>query len=232
MRAQLMQAAETLEASQSEVRLSLEKKKSEDWMKYTKILVKLALFPAICTLARTAHAQAAPAGTQQLQLSAFVAGTGTFTGFEGGKNLGITAGADLTFLAFRSFRPAFELRGSYPIDKGHISSQKNFLLGPKVEYPLGRFHPYVDFFFGRGAIDYQAPGFIFGNTLFISTNTFVYSPGVGLDYNLTHNIAVKADAQFQHWNTPVTSSGVIHPTALTLGVVYTFDLNPRHRHSR
>jgi opacity protein-like surface antigen len=201
-------------------------------MKYTKILVKLALFPAIFTPVHTAHAQAAPAGTQRLQLSAFGAGTGTFTDFEGGKNLGITAGADLTFLAFRSFRPAFEVRGTYPIAKGHISSQKNFLLGPKVEYPIGRLHPYVDFFFGRGAINYHDPGFVFGNTRYISTNTFIYSPGIGLDYNLTHNLAVKADAQFQHWNIPVTASGVIHPTALTLGVVYNFDLNPRHRHSR
>jgi opacity protein-like surface antigen len=199
-------------------------------MKQTKILMILALFPAICTLVRTAHAQAAPAGTQPLQLSAFVAGTGTFTDLEGGKNLAITAGADLTFLAFRFFRPAFEVRGTYPIDKGHISSQKNFLLGPKVEYPIGRFHPYVDFFVGRGEINYQAPGFILGSTLFINSNTFVYSPGAGLDYNLTHNLAVKADAQFQHWNTPVTASGAIHPTVLTVGVLYNFDFNPHHRH--
>lgn len=201
-------------------------------MKYTKTLVKLALFPAICAIAHTVYAQAVPAGTQQLQLSAFGAATGTFTDLEGGKNLAITAGADLTFLAFRTFRPAFELRGTYPIDKGHISSQKNFLLGPKVEYPIGRFHPYVDFFFGRGEINYHDPGFVFGNTRYLSTNTFIYSPGVGLDYNLTHNVAIKIDAQFQHWDTPVVVSGVIHPTALTLGVVYNFDFNPRHRHSR
>lgn len=201
-------------------------------MKYTKTLVKLALFPAICAIAHTVYAQAVPAGTQQLQLSAFGAATGTFTDLEGGKNLAITAGADLTFLAFRTFRPAFELRGTYPIDKGHISSQKNFLLGPKVEYPIGRFHPYVDFFFGRGEINYHDPGFVFGNNRYLSTNTFIYSPGVGLDYNLTHNVAIKIDAQFQHWDTPVVASGVIHPTALTLGVVYNFDFNPRHRHSR
>ena len=200
-------------------------------MKDTQALVRgLALFAAIGTLAHTAHAQAVPAGTQKLQLSAFAGATGTFTDFEGGKNLGITAGADLTFLFFRTFRPSFEARGTYPIDKGQISGQKNFLLGPKVEYPIGRFHPYVDFLIGRGEIDYHDPGFVFGNTLFISTNTVVYSPGVGLDYNLTHNLAVKADAQFQHWNTPVTASGAIHPTALTLGAIYTFDFNPRHRH--
>ena len=201
-------------------------------MKSTKTLVKLALLATVCAQLTTAFGQAAPAGTQQLQLSAFGALTGTFTGLEGGKNLGITAGADLTVLTFRLFRPAFEIRGTYPIDKGHISSQKNFLLGPKVEYPIGRLHPYADFFFGRGGIDYHQPGFDVGNIRYIRTNTFVYSPGVGLDYSLTHNIAVKFDAQFQHWNTPVTESGVIHPTALSVGFVYNFDLNPRHRHTR
>jgi opacity protein-like surface antigen len=199
-------------------------------MKYTKTVAKLAIFIATSSLAHSALAQATPAGTQGLQLSAFAGGTGTFTNFEGGKNLAITAGADVTFLRFRSFRPSFEIRGTYPIDKGHISSQKDFLLGPKVEYPIGRFHPYADFLFGRGQINFAPPGFIFGNFRYISTNTFVYSPGVGLDYSLTHNLAVKADAQFQHWNTPAAASGSINPTALTLGVVYNFDLNPRHRH--
>jgi hypothetical protein len=200
-------------------------------MTYTKILVKLSLFAAVSTLANTASAQATPTGKQWLQLSAFGAFTGTFTDLEGGKNLGITAGADLTYLGFRQFRPSFEARGTYPIDKGHISSQKNFLLGPKVDFPLGKFHPYVDFLFGRGEIDYHEPGFIFENLQYITTNTVVYSPGVGLDYNFTHNLAVKADAQFQHWDTPATASGVIHPTALSLGVVYNFDFNRGHRHN-
>jgi hypothetical protein len=199
-------------------------------MKYTQTFVKLAMFTTLSSLAHFASAQAAPAGTQNIQLSAFAGGTGTFTNFNGGKNLAITAGADVTFLNFRLFRPSFELRGTYPIDEGHVSSQKDFLLGPKVEYPIGRLHPYADFFIGRGQINYAPPGYIFGNFRYISTNTLVYSPGVGLDYNLTHNLAIKADAQFQHWSTPAVPSGSINPTALTLGVVYNFDLNPRHRH--
>jgi opacity protein-like surface antigen len=200
-------------------------------MTYIKLSAKLALFTAVSALTHTACAQAAPAGTQRLELSAFVAATGTFTGLAGGKNLGITAGADLTYLGFRQFLPSFEIRGTYPIDEGHISSQKNFLLGPKVEYPLGKFHPYADFLIGRGQIDYHSPGFVFGDTLYISSNTWVYSPGVGLDYNVTHNIAIKADAQFQHWDTPVTTSDTIHPTDFSGGVVYNFDFNSRHRHN-
>src|SRR5271168_342252 len=162
-------------------------------MKFKHVFVRLAVFSAICALAHRAYAQAEPAGTQKLQLSAFVAGTGTFTDLEGGKNLGITAGADLTFLAFRQFRPSFEIRGTYPIDQGHISSQKNFLLGPKVEYPVGQFHPYADFLIGRGQIDYLNGGFIYGNFNYISTNTVVYSPGVGLDYYVTHNLAIRSE---------------------------------------
>ena len=199
-------------------------------MKY-KSAFALALPLAIFATVRTASAQSAPTATQKLQLSVFAGGTGTYTDLEGGKNLGITAGADLTFLAFRLFRPSFEARGTYPIDKGHISSQKNFLLGPKVEYPIGRFHPYADFLIGRGEIDYHPP-FVVGSLEYLSSNTVVYSPGVGLDYNLTHNLAIKADAQFQYWNTPVTASGTIHPTALTFGVVYDFDFNPHHHHER
>jgi hypothetical protein len=199
-------------------------------MTYTKLLAKLALFTAVSTLTHTALSQATPTETQKLQLSAFVGGTGTYTGLESGRNLGITAGADLTFRSFRRFRPSFEARGTYPIYKGKLSSQKDFLVGPKVEFPLGKFHPYADFLIGRGEIDYHSPGLIYGNSLYISSNTVVYSPGGGVDYNLTHNLAIKADAQFQRWNTPVTTSGVIHPTALTLGAVYNFDFNSHHRH--
>lgn len=200
-------------------------------MKFTPSLQRLALFTLSCVSYR-ALAQSTPAATQQLQLSAFVAGTGTFTDLSGGKNLGITAGADITILHFRTFRPAAEFRGTYPVYGGTINSQKNFLIGPKVEYPIGRFHPYADFLVGRGGIDYLRGGYIYGDVKYISSNTVVYSPGVGLDYNLTHNLAVKADFQYQHWDTPAAPSGSISPKALTLGGVYVFDFNPRHHHSQ
>jgi hypothetical protein len=199
-------------------------------MKLTRVVLSTTL-PLILSLADNVFGQSAPAATQLLQLSAFAGGTGTFTNLAGGKNLDITAGADITVLAFRLFRPAAEIRGSYPIDEGTISSQKNFLVGPKVEYPLGRLHPYVNFLVGRGAIDYLRGGYIFGNVRYINSNTLVLSPGVGLDYNLTHDLALKVDFQYQHWDTPAVPSGSIRPKAITLGAVYIFDFNPRHRHS-
>lgn len=201
-------------------------------MKFTPSLLRMALLSTLPLLPYRAFAQSAPAATQQLQLSAFVAGTGTFTDLSGGKNLAITAGLDITVLHFRAFRPAAEIRGTYPFYGGTINSQKNFLVGPKVEYPIGRLHPYADFLIGRGGIDYLRGGYIFGDIKYLSSNTVVYSPGVGFDYNLTHNLAVKADFQYQHWDTPATPSGSIHPIALTLGGVYIFDFNSRHRHNQ
>jgi hypothetical protein len=186
------------------------------------------IFLVQLTFTQVAGAQSTPTASQQLQLSAFAAGTGIFTDLKGGKNLAITAGADLTFLGFRSIKPALEFRGSYPVDSGHISSQKSFLFGPKVEYRMNRLHPYADFLFGRGQINYLDGGFIVGDLDYLSSNTFIYSPGVGLDYDLNHHFAAKADVQFQHWNTPVTPSGAIHPTSVSLGLVYTFDFNRGH----
>jgi opacity protein-like surface antigen len=198
-------------------------------MKQIKALAPLGILIAVMFVAAIGHAQGVPTATQQLQLSAFGGVTGTFTNLEGGKNLGITAGADLTFLPFQLVRPSFEIRGTYPVDKGTISSQKNFLVGPKVEHTFGRLHPYVDFLIGRGEIDYNQGGFAVGDILYISSNSTIYSPGAGVDFNFTRRIDLKADFQYQHWDAPVVVSGVIHPVALTLGAVYRFDFN-RHNH--
>jgi opacity protein-like surface antigen len=199
--------------------------------KHKPVFITLALFTIFASPSPTVKAQTtAPTATQQLELSAFLGGTGTFTDFHGGKNLAITAGADLTYLRFLLFRPSVEIRGTIPINEGHISSQKDFLIGPKVEFPLGRLHPYADFLIGRGQINYVNGGFVSGNLIYISTNSTVYSPGLGVDYHLTHNLAAKADVQFQRWDSPPSPSGVIHPTVVTLGAKYTFDFNPHHRH--
>lgn len=201
-------------------------------MKPVQISVQILFSLLVAFVALPSYAQSAPTATQQLQLSGFAAATGTFTGLRGGKNFAFTGGIDLTYLPLRKFRPSIELRGTYPIDEGTISSQKDILAGVKVEHPLGRFHPYGDFLIGRGEIDYGMGGYPLGNLLFISSTSTVYSPGVGLDYELSRHFALKGDVQFQHWDTPVVPSGVIHPIPVSFGVIYNFDFNRRshHRH--
>ncbi|HSY35299.1 MAG TPA: outer membrane beta-barrel protein [Acidobacteriaceae bacterium] len=184
----------------------------------------LTLLCFVLVLSSQVHAQAMPAASRPLTLSVFGGANGTFTGLAGGKNVGITAGADLGFKPFHAFYPSVEVRGTYPFDDGHIDSQKNILVGPKVERYYGNFHPYVDFFWGRGKIDYLNGGFPnpSGTLLYLDSVSNVFAGGGGLDYTLTDHFAIKLDAQYQRYATPVTTSGSIYATPLTLGVVYRF----------
>jgi hypothetical protein len=169
-------------------------------------------------------AQAIPTANRPFSVSAFGAATGTWTGLSGGKNAGITAGADVSFIPFHRFYPSAEVRGTYPIDDGSIDSQKNILFGPKVERYYGSFHPYADFLYGRGSIDYLNGGYPnpSGTLLFLNSVSNVFSYGGGLDVTLTDHFALKVDAQYQHYGTPVTPSGHIYSTPVSVGVVYRF----------
>jgi opacity protein-like surface antigen len=170
------------------------------------------------------RAQAIPTASRLVTVSVFGGANGTFTGLSGGKNLGITAGGDIGFKPFHSFYPSVEVRGTYPVDGGHIDSQENFLFGPKIERVYGNFHPYVDFFYGRGKITYLNGGYPnpAGTLLYLDSVSNVFAAGGGLDFNLTDHFAIKFDAQFQRYGTPVTTSGSLYATPLTLGVVYRF----------
>lgn len=202
-------------------------------MKQIQPFAQMLLSLIVASLAAaTGHAQIVTTASQQLQLSAFAAGTGTFTDFEGGKNLGVTAGVDLTYLSLRLLRPSIEVRGSYPINRGTISSQENILAGIKVEHAFGPLHPYADFLIGRGEIDYRIGVLPVGDFIVLSSTSTVYSPGIGLDYSLSHHFSFKADAQFQRWNTPAVEQPVIHPVAISLGAIYHFDFNSHHRRNR
>lgn len=190
--------------------------------------ISLCLFPAS---SRMLNAQATPTATQGLELTAFAAGTGTWTNIEGGRNLGITAGADLAFKSYHNFRPAAEFRGTYPFHNGTIDAQKDLLGGLRVEYPLGRLHPYADFLVGRGQIDYQRGGLQVGSLIYIRSISTVFSPGVGVDLDVAPHWSVKADLQIQNWDIPF-SPGTIHPKVLSLGGVYHFDFNHGTRYPR
>jgi hypothetical protein len=197
-----------------------------------KLVVSLAALVLVATCSLYAAAQATPTATQNNRLSAFGSVTGTYTGLEGGKNLGLTVGADLSFPSLFSVNPSFELRGTYPIDKGTIDNQKNILAGLRIEKRYGHFHPYANILFGRGRIDYKSGGIPDPSHtfLYLKSTSNVISPGIGVDFDISSHLAVKADAQLQHYSTPITTSGHLYAKPITLGVVYNFDFN-HHRHS-
>jgi Outer membrane protein beta-barrel domain len=190
----------------------------------------LVLAMGICGSFQTAAGQALPTATEESRLSVFGGASGVYTNIEGGKNLGITAGADYALRGFFGFRPALEVRGTYPIDDGHVDNQKSILAGVRVERPLGRLRPYGDFLIGRGEIKY-APPIIIGFAEYFSTDTAIYSPGAGFEYDMTPHFALRVDGQLQHWNTPVVPAGSVWAKQGTVGVTYRFDFN-HHWHQR
>jgi len=181
----------------------------------------------------SAAAQARSTATQMLRLSAFGGINGTYTGLAGGRNVGITAGADLSFRPFFSLRPSVEVRGTYPVHDDGIDSQRNGLVGIKLERAFGRLRPYGDALFGRGAIDYPH-GFTdpTGARTYARTVSNVFAFGGGVDYDLTPHFALKADVQVIRYVTPVTVSGNVYAKSGTAGIVYRFDFNHHPRHLR
>ena len=189
-------------------------------------LLLAALFPSA-----TALAQANATATRTLELSAFGAVSGVYTGLGGGKNLGIVAGADLGLPVWRGIRPELEVRGLYPADHGRVDSQKSLLGGARFDFLLNhRLRPYADFLAGRGLMRYGINGYRFGNPprIFIQTVTPVNSPGAGFDYDLSQHLSVKVDAQLQRWDGTPTQSGHIWSKVGTVGVVYRFNFGPRN----
>lgn len=189
----------------------------------------LSLFVTMAVLcAGAARAQSPhPTAVQPMQLSVFGGASGVYTGLEGGKNLSVTAGLDLALPPVYHVRPGLEFRGTFPIDKGTIDSQRSVLGGPRVDFLLGhRFRPYGDFLFGRGQMNYGS-GYFYQNYEYLLTTTYVYSVGGGIDLPLTDHFQVKLDGQAQHWGNAPIDSGTIWSKAGTIGVVYIFNFN-RH----
>jgi hypothetical protein len=192
----------------------------------------LLSFSLVCT--SISLGQATPAATQLFQLSAFGGITGSYTGLEQSKNLGITAGVDIGIRPFHGLYPSAEFRGTYPVDDGTLAAEKNFLYGLKIERPYRSLHPYGDVLFGRDKIEYESGGYpnADGTLLYVESVSNILSFGGGVDIDLTPHLAAKFDGQFQRYETPVTASGAIYAKAFTAGAVYRFDFNHHFHYDR
>jgi opacity protein-like surface antigen len=202
-------------------------------MKQAKSVLTLALLLATLSSAAVANAQRANAtAIQPLQLSIFGGASGVYTGLNGGRNLSVVAGVDLALPPFLGMRPTVEVRGLYPVDDGVIDSQRDILGGLKLGFLLNhRLHPYADFLFGRGQMNYSGtPGLLYNGYYYGLTTGYVYSPGAGIDYQLSPHFAIKVDGQYQRWtssSTPPlpTPTGIIYSEVGTVGLIYIFDFN-------
>ena len=83
---------------------------------------------ALWAAGSAAYSQATATATAPLHFSAFGGVTGDFTGIGLAKNLSVTAGVDAGFRSVFGLFPSLEVRGTYPVDKGHVDAQKNVSL--------------------------------------------------------------------------------------------------------
>jgi hypothetical protein len=191
--------------------------------------IPLLLLSSFLGSIQFASAQSAPDATRPSNLSVFGAATGTYTGLNGGKNLGATAGADLSVHIWNYFLPAIEVRATYPFYKGSTDSLRDVLGGIKLSRNYARFRPYGDVLYGRAEIHYAGAGYPDPQRAYLYTKSpgNVLSLGGGTDFDLSQTFALKADAQWQRYSTPVSSSGHLNAVPLSLGVVYRFSFNRR-----
>lgn len=203
-----------------------------EYMKQSKMVFALAALLAVISGAGIASAQSAYAtAVRPLQLSAFGGVSGVYTGLAGGKNFSITAGVDLGLPPWRGIRPVVEVRGTYPTDRGVVDSQKDVLGGLKLQFLLNhRLHPYANFLYGRGEMDYYLGQYLFNNQFYEVSTSNIMSPGAGLDFDLSDTLSFKLDGQYQRWADTVsipTPSGVLYSTVGTVGIVYRFNFDRR-----
>jgi hypothetical protein len=118
--------------------------------------------------------------------------------------------------------PSAEVRGTTPLNRGRIVSEKNATVGLQVAKPLGRLQPFADFLFGRNQFSYLNGGIPMpqANVIYTKSASNVFSPGFGVLLKMSPRFSVRTDAQFQYFTTPVTASGHLISTAVTVGIAY------------
>jgi hypothetical protein len=170
-----------------------------------------------------AHSQALPTASSNIRISAFAGASGNFTGLQLAKNLDFTGGVDVEFKPFAGFYPAVEVRGMYPILSGQTVSERNLLGGIRLARHKNNLAGYGDFLYGRGQVDYGNGAGLpnpSGTLLYEQTVSDVYSVGGGVDWQWTRHFGLKGDFQLQHYDSPVSPTGVLASKVFTLGIIY------------
>jgi hypothetical protein len=170
------------------------------------------------------YAQALPTATKSAEISAFGGYTASAPDFGPLTKTGFTMGADFTLFPHWHFDPSLEAR--YDFAHAPTISEHVFLVGPRVQKDFlhDRVHPYINFLFGVGTIDYHP-----ANPKDASDSGRAFSLGGGADFDVTRHISVKADLQQQSWNLgtnsiykPQGGNYTLAPRTYTFGAAYHF----------
>ena len=124
---------------------------------------------------------------------------------------------------FSGFYPSYN-----PGCQGNCSSTANiytFLFGPQVSMTRGRWKPFARFLIGDMHMTTQLGGV--ESTTFTTNDSLTFGLGGGIDYSLTHRLALRGQVDWLHNGFKTTDSSLandeIHNVArISTGVVFRF----------
>jgi hypothetical protein len=194
-----------------------------------RIALSLLLTLSLLTIsAGKLHSQATPTASKGTTLSVFGAYSRISTDRESSSISGITFGTDLSIYVPVGFVASLESR--FQIAPGSLAydGQNTYGGGIRIDRPIKRFVPYIDFLVSSGHLSFTNP-----TTMYKRDNSVVYSGGGGLEYNLSSRWAARADYLFEHWDIGTTSnglSGAFSPQIITFGIAYRIPFRPYKPH--
>jgi hypothetical protein len=186
------------------------------------LLLRGAAIGSLCIIASLASGQAVNTASKTTDISVFGGYTNITPDYAHARDNGLTFGANATRYFHFPVKPGVEAR--YTFSNGPTVNENAILFGPRGQFELRRFHPYVDFLFGHGTIGYNFP-----NPSPATTGAFVTVPGAGVDIDIFRNFQAKADFQFEHWN--FGGNYILTPAVFTFGVTYRIPFKPRRDHA-
>jgi hypothetical protein len=157
------------------------------------------------------HAQATPTAVRDAEISVFGTYSLVFTDRDSSWANGGTLGADFTSFLPHKLAVSLEIRAKAA--GGYVVNQYTYGGGARVERHMGNFHPYADFLWNYGSI-----ALLTAPPPYRHNNSVVYSPGAGVDYDLSRHWAVRADVQLESWRLDRYNS--FNPIIYNVGVVY------------
>jgi hypothetical protein len=175
------------------------------------------------------YSQANPTASKSATLSVFGAYSLVYTDREAAKISGVTFGTDYSIYAPGGFIPTLEVRVQIAPGNLAVVGQDTYGGGIRIDRPIKRFVPYIDFLVSYGHLSFTNP-----TTTYRRDNSVVYAGGGGLEYNLSSQWAARADYLFEHWDIGTTSNlqtGAFSPQIITFGVTYRIPFRPYKPHN-
>jgi hypothetical protein len=154
-----------------------------------------------------------------MDFSAFGAASRVWTDY-GYPATAYTIGAEFIRYYRWPVTPSIEFRYK-STSNGRTVDENTFGGGIRVEHAIRNFRPYGTFLVSKGTIHYNFDHPYNPHPTaepYTQDGSVVYSPGLGVDYDIAYRWAVLADYQYEFWNLGYNQT--LTPRALAIGVLY------------